>query len=748
MFESSAAVSADRAHSVGKDMLRQKWKERYESLEGSNFDATSVTERGGMASITMALSVLAAGLGALDDDRSCKTSPWHDRGFRGKLLMLLAETVSRSARSFIRWRMGLEQASEAERLAARRQKRADSIQGGFASTAEESGRNTFADSGKERVITERTVSRQLIQRALQINEERLAARYKASFLTEDASQALEDVRAVAPAIRKRKSSADVASYPKDFLENMDWGVLDVDQAQLLKESSKFFGRDDDTKHGRTNCSPFAFVGAVLLAFPPPIDILPSEYRTVVERADVASSDSACARRLENTEPFYTAAGLRALFAGGWLVLTRENIPLLAKDISEYVLGALADQSKVSLGAGEISVSRDEGCLGSNLGAGKCREMEEESWELVSGGNSKSRRRACPLIDRDAVAECLFSLVDSDGSGWYVSDLVSRLLRTCTPPDDSDDSRESYEGGLEKLLKPRLISGRGSAMRLFLDLLLQGHGTGVNHASVEGDDGRARKRMRDEFQEALYLQGIAFHNAELREAAFGGAWRERKQHVAPVSDDSSSAESLRPSPSGPVPVMREWSVRSVMAPLAGDDRWLYNPHILFGFIAKEEWLRVLGDVRVLHRSKQAQHDAEARACEMLQMQRMYVREWHSRPPKLFTPEQVALENRNRPVLDQLRLDKLSNTGLLQYHCAHEKCPEYLKDLRTEKEKQRCAELANICEAGELATVNVAGMKTQGPKPSKEREETQAAKRSTSASLVPISSPRLQPLGLHP
>lgn len=68
--------------------------------------------------------------------------------------------------------------------------------------------------------------------------------------------------------------------------------------------------------------------------------------------------------------------------------------------------------------------------------------------------------------------------------------------------------------------------------------------------------------------------------------------------------------------------------------------------------------------------------------------------HALLPKLFSKYEVDRLNMERPADDQL--ERLP-TGLLKYHCCYPKCPMFLKDLRTQKDRD--AEAASVKSGGQ-------------------------------------------------
>jgi len=116
-------------------------------------------------------------------------------------------------------------------------------------------------------------------------------------------------------------------------------------------------------------------------------------------------------------------------------------------------------------------------------------------------------------------------------------------------------------------------------------------------------------------------------------------------------------------------------RGGLAPLSAPER------ILRGLAREQRYLAYLERLRDKLRSQGSVTRQAARSAQR-QLVLSSFASVHSGLPRLFTHQEVSDLNLHRPGTDQLEL--LTN-GLLKHHCCFPACPQYLQDLRSEKDK---------------------------------------------------------------
>ena len=116
--------------------------------------------------------------------------------------------------------------------------------------------------------------------------------------------------------------------------------------------------------------------------------------------------------------------------------------------------------------------------------------------------------------------------------------------------------------------------------------------------------------------------------------------------------------------------------------------LTDPKAILHELAKEEREKVYKDRLAAKRSRIAASMAEEARNDRVARMRLEAAaalESHGAPhlPRLFTPAEVDALNMERPSTDQL---EVMPSGLLRHHCCFERCPQYLKNLSTERDRQ--------------------------------------------------------------
>lgn len=119
-----------------------------------------------------------------------------------------------------------------------------------------------------------------------------------------------------------------------------------------------------------------------------------------------------------------------------------------------------------------------------------------------------------------------------------------------------------------------------------------------------------------------------------------------------------------------------------------DRLLHltEPEIVIKALAREQrefiYSEKLREYMKNQRKLSIDEQKQIRLAKKRQRQDEFIKN-HSGAPHLFTPDEIAKLNENRPKDDQLELSGFS--GLLKHHCCFPKCHKYLVNLQTNKDR---------------------------------------------------------------